>query len=93
MTRGNQRKSSARFFLPYIIFRKAGESMKPSIIKSKDELPMFLSIKELAALLGISRSSAYELAAEEGFPKLKLVPGRVIIPRDKLFDWLEQQRK
>ena len=67
--------------------------MKPSIIKSKDELPMFLSIKELAALLGISRSSAYELASEEGFPKLKIVPGRVIIPRDKLFDWLEQQRK
>ena len=65
--------------------------MKPSIIKSKDELPMFLSIKELAALLGISRSSAYELAAEEGFPKLKLVPGRVIIPRDKLFEWLDEQ--
>ena len=38
--------------------------MKPAIIKNKDELPMFLSIKELAALLGISRSSAYELAAE-----------------------------
>ena len=70
--------------------RKAGESMKPSIIKSKDELPMFLSIKELAALLGISRSSAYELAAEEGFPKLKLVPGRLIIPRDRLLEWLDE---
>ena len=53
--------------------------MKPSIIKSKDELPMFLTVMDMAALLGISRSSAYELAAEEGFPKLKLVPGRVII--------------
>ena len=94
MTRGKQRKKlRGSFLLPYIKIRKAGEPMKPSIIKSKDELPMFLSIKELAALLGISRSSAYELAAEEGFPKLKLVPGRVIIPRDKLFDWLEQQRK
>ena len=67
--------------------------MKPSIIKSKDELPMFLTVMDMAALLGISRSSAYELAAEEGFPKLKHIPGRVIIPRDKLFDWLEQQRK
>jgi predicted DNA-binding transcriptional regulator AlpA len=54
---------------------------------------MFLTVMDMAALLGISRSSAYELAAEEGFPKLKLVPGRVIIPRDKLFDCLEQQRK
>ena len=75
----------------YQILRKAGESMKPSIIKSKDELPMFLTVMDMAALLGISRSSAYELAAEEGFPKLKLVPGRVIIPRDKLFEWLDEQ--
>ena len=63
--------------------------MKPSIIKSKDELPMFMSVMDLIDLLGISRSSAYELAAEEGFPKLKLVPGRVIIPRDRLLEWLE----
>ena len=65
--------------------------MKPSIIKSKDELPMFLTVMDMAALLGISRSSAYELAAEEGFPKLKLVPGRVIIPRDTLFEGLDGQ--
>lgn len=65
--------------------------MKLSIIKSKDELPMFLTVMDMAALLGISRSSAYELAAEEGFPKLKLVPGRVIIPRDTLFEWLDGQ--
>ena len=71
--------------------RKAGESMKSSIIKTKDELPMFLTVMDMAALLGISRSSAYELAAEEGFPKLKLVPGRVIIPRDTLFEWLDEQ--
>jgi predicted DNA-binding transcriptional regulator AlpA len=67
--------------------------MKSSIIKNKDELPMFMSVTDLINLLGISRSSAYALAAEEGFPKLKHIPGRVIIPRDKLFDWLEQQRK
>ena len=65
--------------------------MKPSIIKTKDELPMFLTVMDMAALLGISRSSAYELAAEEGFPKLKLVPGRVIIPRDTLFEWLDER--
>ena len=65
--------------------------MKPSIIKSKDELPLFLTVMDMAALLGISRSSAYELATEEGFPKLKLVPGRVIIPRDRLLEWLDSQ--
>ena len=65
--------------------------MKSSIIKSKDELPMFLTVMDMIDLLGISRSKAYELAAEEGFPKLKLVPGRVIIPRDTLFEWLDEQ--
>ena len=75
----------------YQILRKAGESMKQSIIKSKDELPLFLAVMDMAALLGISRSSAYELAAEEGFPKLRFVPGRVIIPRDQLFEWLDEQ--
>ena len=95
MTRGKQRKSFAEVFFchTYQIQRKAGESMKPSIIKSKDELPMFMSVIDLIDLLGISRSSAYELAAEEGFPKLKLVPGRVIIPRDRLFEWLDEHTK
>ena len=65
--------------------------MKSSIIKSKDELPMFMSVMDKIDLLGISRSKAYELAAEEGFPKLKLVPGRVIIPRDRLLEWLEER--
>ena len=93
MTRGNQRKSFAEVFFchTYQILRKAGESMKSSIIKSKDELPMFLSVMDMISLLGISRSKAYELAAEEGFPKLKLVPGRIIIPRDRLLEWLDER--
>ena len=65
--------------------------MKSSIIKSKDELPMFMSVMDMIDLLGISRSKAYELAAEEGFPKLKLVPGRIIIPRDRLLEWLDER--
>lgn len=65
--------------------------MKSSTIKSFDELPLYLSVMDVAALLGISRSSAYELAASKGFPKLKFVPGRVIIPRDKLKEWLDEQ--
>ena len=39
--------------------------MKQSIFKSRDELPMFLTVMDVANLLGISRASAYELAREE----------------------------
>lgn len=44
---------------------------------------------DAANLFGSSRSGAYKLAAEEGFPKLKFVPGRVVIPRERLPEWLD----
>ena len=67
--------------------------MKKSIYKSKDDLPMFLNVMDVANLLGISRASAYELVRQENFPKLKIVQGRIIIPRDKLFEWLDEQTR
>lgn len=54
--------------------------MKQSMYKNRDELPMFLTVMEVAGLLGISRASAYELVREDNFPKLKIVQGRTIIP-------------
>ena len=65
--------------------------VKQKAFKSQDELPMYLSVMDLANLLGISRASAYELAAKDGFPKLKAVPGRIIIPREQLLSWLKTQ--
>ncbi len=67
--------------------------MKPSIYKKREEMPMFLSVIDVANLLGISRASAYELVREENFPKLKIVQGRIIIPRDRLLEWLDGQIK
>ena len=65
--------------------------MKQSMYKSKEELPMFLTVMDVANLLGISRASAYELVREDDFPKLKIVQGRTIIPRDRLLEWLDEQ--
>ena len=65
--------------------------MKKSIYKNKNELPMFLTVMDVANLLGISRTSAYELVKQENFPKLKIVQGRTIIPRDRLLEWLDEQ--
>ena len=67
--------------------------MKQSIYKSRDEMPMFLTVMDVANLLGISRASAYELVREDNFPKLKIVQGRTIIPRDRLFEWLDEQTR
>lgn len=67
--------------------------MKQSMYKSRDEMPMFLTVMDVANLLGISRASAYELVREDNFPKLKNVQGRTIIPRDRLLEWLDEQTR
>ena len=55
---------------------------------SYDELPIMLSVPQLAAL-GISRSGAYALARSEGFPSLK-IGSRIVIPKDKLQNWINE---
>ena len=67
--------------------------MKKSMYKTKEEMPLFLTVMDVANLLGISRASAYELVRQENFPKLKIVQGRTIIPRDRLFEWLDEQTR
>ena len=52
-----------------------------------------LTVMDVANLLGISRASAYELVRQENFPKLKIVQGRTIIPRDRLLEWLDEQTR
>ena len=48
--------------------------MKESIIRSYDELPLFLNAATAAKLLGVSISSMYELMHEKGFPLLRIAP-------------------
>ena len=56
--------------------------MKHSTYTSYDELPLMLSVAEVAAVLGISRAGAYELAHSDGFPALK-IGSRIVVPKDK----------
>lgn len=63
-----------------------------SVIKSYDDLPLMLNASEVARVLGISRANAYELMHAKGnsFPVLR-IGRRMIVPRDKLLVWIEQQ--
>ena len=62
--------------------------MKQSVYHSYDELPLFLSAKNVAELLGVSISSAYELMQEPGFPVLK-IGSRKVVPIEKFRTWVE----
>lgn len=55
----------------------------------RDE-PLVYTIEQTAAKLQISKSKTYELARQEDFPSVK-IGGRVMIPRLKLEEWINQQ--
>ena len=66
--------------------------MLASKFTSYDQLPVFLNAKMVAALLGISPASCYELMHQRGFPTLRL-GSRMVTPRDKFIEWVEKQIK
>ena len=55
-----------------------------------EDLPLTLKAHEVAAVLRISKSQVYELAQSESFPAIR-IGKRVIIPRDKLIQWMNDQ--
>ena len=62
--------------------------MKESIVKSYDELPLFLNAEMLAKALGVATSTAYELMHEKDFPALK-IGSRLLVPKEKFRLWVE----
>ena len=62
--------------------------MKHSTYTSYDDLPLMLSVAEVAAVLGISRAGAYELTRSSGFPALK-IGSRIVVPKDKFLAWID----
>ena len=66
--------------------------MLKSQYKSFDELPLSLNMTEVAGVLGISSSSAYELARMDSFPSFR-VGNRILVTRDAFKEWLDNQSK
>ena len=66
--------------------------MKEIKYKSYDDLPLMLSVPEVAAAMGISRAGAYELVHSEGFPSLT-IGSRIVVPKDKLIAWIDENSK
>lgn len=54
------------------------------------DLPLMLSVPEVAKVLGISRAGAYDLVRTDGFPKIR-IGNRIVVPRDKFIAWIDQQ--
>ena len=62
--------------------------MEHKTYKSYDERPLMLSVQDVADVLGISISGAYELVKEKGFPCLR-IGARIVVPKEKFIKWVE----
>lgn len=60
--------------------------------RNYDELPLMLTVKQVAVALGISEAKAYELANSKDFPSFR-VGNRICIPKDKFIAWIQKQVK
>ena len=62
--------------------------MEKRTYQSLQELPLMLSMMDVASVLGISKAGAYTLAHSRDFPAFRV--GRRIV-KEKFLDWLEKQ--
>lgn len=58
--------------------------------KAIEDMPMMLTIAQVASALNISRTSAYELAHCKNFPAM-LIGSRIVVPRDRLMAWIDDK--
>ena len=64
--------------------------MEKEFYKSFDDLPIMLSVNQLANVLGISRTRSYDLVRSKGFPSIT-IGSRIVIPKDELMIWIQNQ--
>ena len=60
--------------------------MEKRTYQSLQELPLMLSMMDVASVLGISKAGAYS----KDFPAFR-VGRRIVISQEKFLDWLEKQ--
>lgn len=70
-----------------VILKSEVMKKKENFYKSYEELPLMLSVREIAKVLGISKTSAYELVRRKGFPVLK-IGSRLVVPKEKFREWV-----
>lgn len=59
--------------------------------KSYDDLPVFISPKELAEILGIDLSNIYELLRHKTIPHVK-IGSRYVIPKEDFLRWIKENK-
>ncbi len=61
--------------------------MSRSKYTNYNDLPLMLSVPNVASVLGISRAGAYELVRSDSFPSLR-IGSRIIVPKERFIEWI-----
>ena len=70
--------------------RDNSTNMRAITVKRMEELPVVLTPTDIAAILGVSRNTSYEVLHSENFPAFKV--GKLYrVPRDEFLLWMESQ--
>ena len=64
--------------------------MKKITYQSFEELPVIMMVQDMANVLGIGLTKAYEISKEKGFHCLRL-GSRILIPRDRFIRWINEK--
>ncbi|NLD47338.1 MAG: helix-turn-helix domain-containing protein [Clostridiaceae bacterium] len=67
--------------------------VKESVIVSDiNQLPLSLTVSDIAKILGIGKANAYDLCNSEGFPSIK-IGKRIITPKPAFISWFSNPLK
>jgi len=60
-------------------------------LTSFEQLPLVLSVADVAGVMGVSKPIAYDMVHRSGFPSIRVSDKRIVIPRDSFRDWMNKQ--
>ena len=74
----------------FYFLKKGTTNMQKIEYTSFDQIPVIINAERLAMILGISRTTAYELMRSNAFPTFK-VGSRISVRKDHLLAWMDKQ--
>ena len=57
---------------------------------SFDQIPVIINAERLAMILGVSRTTAYELMHSDAFPTFR-IGSRICVKKDHLLAWIDKE--
>ena len=60
-------------------------------MQEADQLPVVMNVKDVAAVIGVSETTARNLMKREDFPSFFVTPSMRRVYREKFLEWLSKQ--